>query len=74
MSSIFVERLPTFCLEKYTSCKKYDVEIFRLLWGHSEWFLKQNATTFSSKKLMQSSFFVVDCAGRKSFGTCREIS
>ena len=40
--------------------KNDDVEIFRLHWSHSEVFLKQNAATFTSQNVNQSSFFVVE--------------
>ena len=36
--------------------KNKNVEIFRTIWSHSEVLLKQNAATFSSKNVMQSSF------------------
>ena len=37
--------------------KNEDVEVFRLLWSHSEVILKQNAATVSSKTVIHSSFF-----------------
>ena len=36
--------------------KNKDVETFRLVWRDSEVFLKQNAATFSSKKVVHRSF------------------
>ena len=61
MNSLFIGRCQHFdskTIQKtHTLHKNEDVEVFQLLWSHSEMFLKQNAAIFSSTNVMRSSFF-----------------
>ena len=80
ISSIFVQS-DTKTIRKVHKLHKNDnIEVFRIIWSHSEVFSKRNAATLSSQNVMQSSFFrffsffIVLELVTKTLGNCTDIA
>ena len=64
-------------IQKVHKLHKNKVEIFRLLWSHSEMLVKQNTVMFSSRKHCITRFFVIEWIAErrtKSFEKSTEIA